>query len=187
MPPGGAATLFGPTASTRSSAMPAGPVGPHPEGTCGAHPIAMKSTHVRAADLQERWLLYDASEQSLGRMASEIAMALMGKDRPEWTPSELTGAHVVVINSKQAKVTGNKAGTKIYPHYTRYAGGIKNVPMADMRERRPNDIVTLAVRRMLPKTRLGHSMLKRLKVYPTAEHPHTAQNPVKQGPSAKQG
>jgi large subunit ribosomal protein L13 len=147
----------------------------------------MKSTHVRAADLQERWLLYDASEQPLGRMAAEIAMALMGKDRPEWTPSELSGAHVVVINSKGIKLTGNKAATKFYPHYTRYAGGLKEVKLADMRERRPNDIVTLAVRRMLPKTRLGHRMLKRLKVYPTAEHPHTAQSPDKQDPKAKQG
>lgn len=139
----------------------------------------MKSTHVRAADLEERWLLYDASEQNLGRMASQIATSLMGKDRPTWTPSELTGAHVVVINSAQARVSGNKADTKIYPHYTRYAGGLKEVSMSDVRERRPNDLVTLAVRRMLPKTRLGHRMLKRLKVYPGAEHPHTAQNPQK--------
>ena len=139
----------------------------------------MKSTHVRAADLEERWQLFDASEQNLGRMASKIAMALMGKDRPTWTASELTGAHVVVINSALSKVSGKKAETKIYPHYTRYAGGLKEVSMADVRKRRPNDIVTLAVRRMLPKTRLGHRMLKRLKVYPGAEHPHTAQNPTK--------
>lgn len=144
----------------------------------------MKSTHVRAADLQERWLLFDASERPLGRMASEIAMALMGKDRPEWTPSELTGAHVVVIHSREARLTGKKAETKSYAHYTKYAGGYKDVSFADVRERRPNDIVTLAVRRMLPKTRLGHSMLKRLKVYPGAEHPHTAQNPTKVTASA---
>ena len=104
----------------------------------------MKTTHVRAADVEERWLLYDASEHTLGRMATEIARALMGKDRPTWTPSELSGAHVVVINSKQVRTTGNKAEKKIYPHYTRYAGGLKQVPMEDVLARRPNDVVTLA-------------------------------------------
>jgi large subunit ribosomal protein L13 len=143
----------------------------------------MKTTHVRAADVEERWLLFDASEHILGRMAAKIARALMGKDRPTWTPSELSGAHVVVINSVQVRTTGNKADTKIYPHYTRYAGGLKEVKMAEVLERRPNDVVTLAVRRMLPKTRLGHRMLKRLKVYPGVEHPHSAQQPTKVEPS----
>jgi large subunit ribosomal protein L13 len=142
----------------------------------------MKTTHVRAADAPERWLLYDASEQRLGRMATEIAMALMGKDRPTWTPSELTGAHVVVINGAKAVVTGKKAEQKVYEHYTRYAGGLKEVAFADVHERRPNDIVGLAVRRMLPKTILGQKMLKRLKVYPGPEHPHAAQKPVKVEP-----
>jgi large subunit ribosomal protein L13 len=139
----------------------------------------MKSTHVRSSEVEERWLLYDASEHTLGRLASAIAMALMGKDRPTWTPNQLTGAHVVVINAAQARVSGNKRATKIYPHYTRYPGGLKQVSMGDVLERRPNDVVTLAVRRMLPKTRLGARMLARLKVYPGAEHPHTAQRPVK--------
>ena len=143
----------------------------------------MKSTHVRATDVEERWLLYDASQHTLGRMASKIAMSLMGKDRPTWTPSELTGAHVVVINSAQAQVTGKKSEQKTYAHFTRYPGGYKQVPIADMRVRRPNDIITLAVRRMLPKTRLGHDMLRRLKVYPGAEHPHMAQKPVTVEPS----
>jgi large subunit ribosomal protein L13 len=141
-----------------------------------------KTTHVRAADAQERWLLYDASEHRLGRMATEIAMALMGKDRATWTPSELTGAHVVVINGAKAVVTGKKAEQKTYDHYTRYAGGLKVVRFADVHERRPADIVGLAVRRMLPKTVLGQKMLKRLKVYPGTEHPHTAQKPVKVEP-----
>jgi large subunit ribosomal protein L13 len=140
----------------------------------------MKSTHVRAADSQERWLLYDASEHTLGRMAARIAMHLMGKDRPTYTPSELTGAHVVVVNAAKAKFTGTKNDTKTYPHYTRYAGGYKSVGMDHMRAARSEDIVALAVRRMLPKTKLGHDMLRRLKVYPGLEHPHTAQQPVKQ-------
>lgn len=143
----------------------------------------MKSTHVRAIDVEERWLVYDASQHTLGRMATKIAMHLMGKDRPTWTPSELTGAHVVVINSTQANVSGKKDDQKTYAHFTRFPGGYKVVPISAMRERRPNDIITLAVRRMLPKTRLGHDMLRRLKVYPGAEHPHQAQNPVPVEPS----
>ena len=139
----------------------------------------MKSTHVRAAEAQERWLLYDASEHTLGRMATHIATHLMGKDRPTYTPSELVGAHVVVINATQAKFTGTKGDTKTYGHYTRYAGGYKSVGIDRMRVQRPEDIIGLAVRRMLPKTKLGHDMLRRLKIYPGKDHPHTAQQPVK--------
>ncbi len=112
-------------------------------------------------------------------MATKIAMNLMGKDRPTYTANSLVGAHVVVINAEQAKVTGKKSETKTYSHYTKYPGGHKKVSMADVRERRPEDIVSLAVRRMLPKTKLGHDMLRRLKVYPGTVHPHTAQQPVK--------
>ena len=141
----------------------------------------MKTTHVRAEDVQERWVLYDASEHTLGRMASKIAMQLMGKDRPEYTPSELTGAHVVVIHSPKVRVTGNgkKEEASTYPHFSGYTGGLKLTPLAKMREKRPNDVIKLAVRRMLPKTRLGHRMLMRLKVYSGADHPHVAQQPVK--------
>jgi large subunit ribosomal protein L13 len=142
----------------------------------------MKSSHVRAADAPERWLLYDASEHTLGRMATQIAMHLMGKDRPTYTPNSLVGAHVVVINAAKAKFTGNKNEAKTYGHYTRYSGGYKDVNMDHMRQFRSGDIVSLAVRRMLPKTRLGHDMLRRLKVYPAAEHPHVAQKPVKVEP-----
>lgn len=142
----------------------------------------MKSTFVRTAQAQERWLLYDASEHTLGRMASKIAMHLMGKDRPTYTAGQLTGAHVVVINAAKARTTGVKAETKTYAHYTGYAGGRKDISMERVRATRPEDIVALAVRRMLPKTRLGHDMLRRLKVYPGAEHPHTANKPVKVEP-----
>ncbi len=143
----------------------------------------MKSTHVRAVQSEERWLLYDAAQHQLGRMATRIAMNLMGKDRPTWTPSELLGAHVVVVNAEKARLSGGKARSKIYPHYTRYSGGLKDVPLSRVLERRPADVVALAVRRMLPKTKLGHDMLRRLKVYPGPEHPHAAQKPVKVEPS----
>jgi large subunit ribosomal protein L13 len=138
----------------------------------------MKTSHIRARDVEDRWYLYDASRHTLGRMASEIAMRLMGKDRPEYTPSELTGAHVVVINAAKARFSGTKSDTKSYQRYSGYPGGLHEMSLERMRERRPNDIVKLAVRRMLPKTKLGKRMLSRLKVYSAAEHPHEAQKPV---------
>ncbi|MHC4377820.1 MAG: 50S ribosomal protein L13 [Planctomycetota bacterium] len=137
----------------------------------------MRTSHVRAADLPERWLLFDASKEPVGRMASKIAVHLMGKDRPEYTPSELCGAHVVVINAEQAVFTGKKEEQKSYPFYSGYPGGLNEIDLPTMRERRPADVVTLAVRRMLPKNRLGRQMLARLKVYAGEEHPHTAQKP----------
>lgn len=141
----------------------------------------MTTTHVRAQDTEDRWLLYDASEHTLGRMATEIAMSLMGKDRPTYTPSEHGGTHVVVVNGSRPRLSGTKAERKTYQHYTGYPGGLREVPLAKVNERRPADVVTLAVRRMLPKNRLGHDLLRRLKVYPGPEHPHAAQKPVKVG------
>ena len=139
----------------------------------------MTTTHVRAQETEERWLLYDATEHNLGRMAAVIAMNLMGKDRPTYTPSERCNTHVVVINSAKARLTSKKNEEKEYQHYSGYAGGRKVNSIERVRQSRPNDIVTLAVRRMLPKTRLGHDMLRNLKVYSGAEHPHAAQAPVK--------
>jgi large subunit ribosomal protein L13 len=142
---------------------------------------AMRTTHVRAEDTAERWLLYDASQHTLGRMAAEIARRLTGKDLPTYTPSEIgAGAHVVVIHSKTSKVSGGgtKELQKEYQRYSGYPGGLHRLRLAEVRERRPNDIVTLAVRRMLPKTRAGRQMLKRLHVYPGADHPHQAQQPT---------
>ena len=139
----------------------------------------MKTSHIRAKDCPERWYLYDASEQVLGRMASEIAMRLMGKDRPEYTPSELGGAHVVVINASKVQLSGTKGSTKEYQSYSGYPGGLKIQTIDRVQQRRPRDVVKLAVRRMLPKTKLGKQMLSRLKVYPGTEHPHSAQKPVK--------
>lgn len=140
---------------------------------------AMKTTHVKASDVEERWLLYDASEHVLGRMAAKIAFELMGKDRPTWTPSELSGAHVVVVNAEKAVVTGRKSEQKEYQSYSGYPGGRTVSSMERKRQENPCEIVTLAVRRMLPKTRLGKRMLSRLKVYSGPEHRHAAQQPVK--------
>ncbi len=137
----------------------------------------MKTTHFRAKDVAERWYLYDASKHVLGRMASDIAMRLMGKDRPNYTPSELLGAHVVVVNAGKVKFSGTKGEDKTYRWFTGYAGGLKQAPIGRILERRPREVVKLAVRRMLPKTNLGKDMLSRLKVYAGSEHPHAAQRP----------
>ncbi len=138
----------------------------------------MTTSHVRSVDTEERWLLYDASEHVLGRMAAAIATKLQGKDRPTYTPSEKGGTHVVVINGIRPRLSGKKGETKLYKHYTGYPGGQREVPIETVKARRGEDIVTLAVRRMLPKNRLGHDLLRRLKVYPGEEHPHQAQKPV---------
>ena len=141
----------------------------------------MPTTHVRAAalpgELAGRWLLYDASRFMLGRLAAQIAMNLMGKDQPTYTPSEKNGAFVVVVNAEKVKTSGKKAEQKSYAHYSGYPGGRKVIPFARMSARRPEDILRLAVKRMLPKTAMGHDLLSRLKIYAGPEHPHSAQKP----------
>jgi large subunit ribosomal protein L13 len=137
------------------------------------------TTHVRSADLKERWLLYDASQFTLGRLAAQIAMNLMGKDQPTYTPSELNGAFVVVVNAENVRTTGKKDQAKQYFHYSGYPNGRKEIDFADLQSRRPDEIIRQAVKRMLPKTNLGRDMMRRLKVYGGADHPHMAQQPVK--------
>ncbi len=139
----------------------------------------MKSSHIRACDMEEQWFLYDASKHVLGRMAVDIAVRLMGKDDPRYTPSELGRSHVVVVQAERAQLTGTKEQAKQYRRYTGYAGGLRLRSLETVRERKPEDIVRLAVKRMLPKTNLGRRMLSKLKVYRGTEHPHAAQKPVK--------
>jgi len=137
------------------------------------------TTHFTTISAPERWLLYDATNQVLGRLASEIAMKLMGKDKPTYTPNAQTGAFVIVIHAEKVAITGKKALLKTYEHYTGYPGGQKSVAYADLQARRPDEIIREAVRRMLPKTILGRGMLSRLKIYAGGEHMHSAQQPVK--------
>lgn len=139
----------------------------------------MPTTHFTNITATERWLVYDATNQVLGRLASDIAMKLMGKDKPSYTPNAKTGAFVVVVNVEKIVVTGKKAQNKTYEHYTGYPGGQKSVTYADLSKRRPDEIVREAVRRMLPKTILGREMLSRLKLFVGPEHDHSAQQPVK--------
>ena len=117
------------------------------------------------------------SVQVLGRMAVRIATILMGKHRPIWSPQLDTGEFVVVVNAAKVKTTGTKIDTRLVRHHTGWIGGLKEVPASKMLARKPDELILLAVRRMLPKSKLGKRMLTKLKVYAGADHPHAAQNP----------
>jgi large subunit ribosomal protein L13 len=138
----------------------------------------MNDTTFTATDrAQAAWYVVDASREVLGRMAVEIARRLQGKHKPSYTPHADVGDFVVVVRAADAHVTGRKAQDKVYRHHTGYPGGLVERSFQRMRERHPEEIVRLAVRRMMPKTTLGRHMLRKLKVYPGAEHPHHAQKP----------
>jgi large subunit ribosomal protein L13 len=132
------------------------------------------------------WHVVDASGRTLGRMATEIATILMGKHRPDYTPYMLVGEGVIVTNADKVKVTGNKAETREYTYYTGFPGGLRYVTLGDYLEHAPDQLVRLAVRRMLPKNQLARRMISRLKVYRGDVHPHVAQKPtVAQNPSGR--
>jgi large subunit ribosomal protein L13 len=140
----------------------------------------MKSFMARKEQLEEpNWVLVDADGAILGRMASKIAPILMGKTKPTYTPHVDTGDYVIVINAEKIKVTGKKAQVKEYDYYTGYPSGHKFVTFADMMAKKPEKVIELAVKRMLPKNKLGKKMLKKLKVYRGPEHEHQAQKPEK--------
>ena len=139
----------------------------------------MKSFMAKKDQVEQKWLLVDAEGAVLGRMAAKIAPILMGKNKPTYTPHVDTGDYVIVVNADKVKVTGKKADSKEYDYYTHYPGGHKYVSFADMMERKPEKVIQLAVRRMLPKNRLGRQMLKKLKVYRGPEHEQQAQRPEK--------
>ena len=139
----------------------------------------MKSFMAKKNQVKQKWLLVDAEGAILGRMAAKIAPILMGKNKPTYTPHIDTGDYVIVINAEKVKVTGKKAQMKEYDYYTYYPGGHKYISYADMMTKKPEKIVELAVRRMLPKSSLGRDMLRKLKVYRGPEHEHQAQKPEK--------
>ena len=136
-----------------------------------------KSTLAKKGHVDSSWFSVDADSQILGRLASKIAMILMGKHKPEYTHHVDTGDFVVVTNCEKIRLTGRKAETKEYDHYTYHMSGRKVIPFARMMEKKPETIITEAVRRMLPKTKLGRHMLSKLKVYRGSVHPHAAQQP----------
>ncbi len=139
----------------------------------------MKSFMAKKGQVDSKWLLVDADGAILGRMAAKIAPVLMGKTKPTYTPHVDTGDYVVVVNADKIKVTGKKTQDKQYDYYTHFPGGHKFVSFADMMVKKPEKVIELAVRRMLPKNKLGRKMLKKLKVYRGSQHPHQAQRPEK--------
>jgi large subunit ribosomal protein L13 len=138
----------------------------------------MKTYTARPADIQRQWLLVDAKGRNLGRLATQVATVLKGKHKPMFTPHMDTGDHVIVINAREVSITGRKVEDKKYFRHTLYPGGSYWVTLQSMMEKRPEQVVTQAVRGMMPKTKLGRAMMKKLKVYAGGEHPHTAQMPV---------
>ena len=138
-----------------------------------------KTTMAKTEEQERLWYLVDASEHVLGKMAERIAACLTGKDRPDWTPHADVGGGVVVTNAAKLNLTGRKEEQKQYERYSGYPGGRKVIPFRRMKERNPEFIIRHAVRLMMPKTTLARRMLKRLRVYAGAEHPHAAQNPKK--------
>ena len=141
--------------------------------------LSMKTYLAKNNEVEQKWLLVDAADKVLGRLASDIAVILMGKNKPEYTPHVDTGDFVVVVNAEKIRVSGKKAETKEYDYYTYYPGGHKFVSFADMMERKPEKVIETAVRRMLPKNKLGRKMLSKLKVYRGPEHQNQAQKPEK--------
>jgi len=137
----------------------------------------MKTFSAKPHEVQHDWLLVDASNQILGRLASQIAARLRGKHKAIYTPHVDTGDFVVVVNAEKLRVTGNKAEDKIYYRHTGYPGGIYETNFNKLHQRHPQRVLQKAVRGMLPKGPLGYAMLRKLKVYAGTTHPHTAQQP----------
>ena len=126
---------------------------------------------------QRKWYVVDAAGQTVGHLASEVASILSGKRSPRWTPFLDVGDHVIVINARKAVLKGDKPQQKMYRRHTLYPGGLREVTAEEMFAKRPDRVISLAVQGMLPKTKLGKAMAKKLKVYADADHPHTAQRP----------
>lgn len=137
----------------------------------------MKTYVANSTDRDRRWLIVDAEGQTLGRLATQIADALRGKRKPEYTPHVDTGDFVVVINAEKIAVTGNKMTEKMYRRHSGYPGGLKERTLAEMLEQRPEEVIRKAVKGMLPRNRLARRQITKLKVYAGPNHPHVAQKP----------
>jgi len=138
----------------------------------------MKTISMNKETAENNWYVIDAEGKTLGRMAAEIAHRLRGKHKPEYTPHVDTGDYIVVVNAEKVRVTGKKTTDKLYHRHSGYPGGLKTRTFNEMVEKAPEDIITLAVKGMMPSTPLGRAMLRKLKVYAGTEHPHGAQNPA---------
>jgi large subunit ribosomal protein L13 len=137
----------------------------------------MKSFMASPTTIERKWYVVDATGHTLGRLSSEIASILRGKNKPTYTPHIDTGDYVIVINADKIKVTGKKMQQKIYYNHSDYVGGMKETPLAEMMAKKPTQVITLAVKGMLPKGPLGRSMITKLHVFTGSEHTHAAQKP----------
>jgi large subunit ribosomal protein L13 len=137
----------------------------------------MKTWNAKPGDVERRWYVVDADGKTLGRLATRIADALRGKNKPQYTPHVDTGDFVVVVNADKVSVTGKKLDDKIYYRHSGYPGGIRSRTLREELERRPTEVIRTAVKGMLPRNRLGRAQLTKLKVYAGPEHPHAAQDP----------
>ncbi len=137
----------------------------------------MSTFMAKTGEVEQRWWLIDATDGVVGRLATQIANILRGKHRPEYTPHLDTGEFVIVINAEKVKFTGNKWHAQTYAAYSGYPGGLRVRTAAEMREKHPERILEMAVRRMVPRNRLGRKQMKKLKIYAGPSHPHQAQQP----------
>lgn len=143
----------------------------------------MKTYSAKAGQVKSDWYVVDAAGKTLGRLATQIAMRLRGKHKPEFTPHMDTGDHIVVINAGKIKVTGKKLTDKVYHRYTGYIGNMRHTPLGKLLQTHPERAIEIAVKGMLPKGPLGYAMFSKLKVYGGAEHPHQAQQPQNWAPT----
>lgn len=139
----------------------------------------MKTFLAKKGEIEQKWLLIDAADQILGRLAAKIAMSLTGKNKPSFTPYVDVGDYIIVINAEKIKVSGKKAEAKEYDYFTLYPGGHKYISYAEMLKKNPQKILRHAVSCMMPKNKLGKQMMKKLKIYRGPAHNHQAQNPQK--------
>jgi large subunit ribosomal protein L13 len=137
----------------------------------------MSTYFPKGSEVNRRWFVVDAQDQALGRLASHVANLLAGKLKPTWVPFMDMGDHVIIINAEKVKLTGKKLEQKMYYRYSGFPGGMKSVSAHDLKAKRPDRMVEIAVKGMLPKNKLGRAMASKLKVYAGATHPHTAQLP----------
>jgi large subunit ribosomal protein L13 len=138
----------------------------------------VKTYAVKASEIERRWWVVDATDQTLGRLATRIATLLEGKHKPTYSQHLDVGDHVVVLNAGKVKVTGDKLAQKVYYRHSNYPGGLKQENLSTLLERKPELVIERAVKGMLPQNRLGRAMFKKLKVYAGSEHPHQAQQPA---------
>ena len=139
--------------------------------------MSAKTFSAKPHEVRRDWYLVDANEKILGRLAAQIALRLRGKHKPEYTPHVDTGDYIVVVNAAKLRVTGAKATGKVYHRHSSYPGGVYETTFAKMQQRFPGRVLQKAVKGMLPKGPLGYAMIKKLKIYPGGDHPHSAQQP----------